>query len=46
MGTVTHGIGTARALQESRTEGAFSALCMGLTAVSTSILVPVLLLVL
>lgn len=46
MGSVTHGIGTARALQESRTEGAFSALCMGLTAVATSILVPLLLLVL
>ena len=46
MGSVTHGIGTARALQESRTEGAFSALCMGLTAVATSVLVPLLLLVL
>ncbi len=46
MGSVSHGIGTARALQESRTEGAFSALCMGLTAVTTSVLVPLLLLVL
>ncbi|MCX6398135.1 MAG: LrgB family protein [Propionibacteriales bacterium] len=46
MGSVTHGIGTARALQESRTEGAFSALCMGLTAVATSALVPLLLLTL
>ncbi len=46
MGSVSHGIGTARALQESRTEGAFSALCMGLTAVATSVLVPLLLLVL
>ena len=46
MGSVTHGIGTARALQESRTEGAFSALCMGLTAVATSVLVPILVLVL
>lgn len=44
MGSVSHGIGTARALQESRTEGAFSALCMGLTAVATSVLVPLLLL--
>ncbi len=43
MGSVSHGIGTARALQESRTEGAFSALCMGLTAVATSVLVPLLL---
>ncbi|MFL6155312.1 MAG: LrgB family protein [Marmoricola sp.] len=46
MGSVTHGIGTARALAESRTEGAFSALCMGLTAVATSVLVPLLVLVL
>jgi predicted murein hydrolase (TIGR00659 family) len=46
MGSVSHGIGTARALQESRTEGAFSALCMGLTALATSVLVPLLLLVL
>lgn len=45
MGSVTHGIGTARALQESRTEGAFSALCMGLSAVATSVLVPLVLLV-
>ncbi|MCW2787059.1 MAG: hypothetical protein JWP74_3576 [Marmoricola sp.] len=44
MGSVSHGIGTARALQESRTEGAFSALCMGLTAVATSVLVPILIL--
>jgi predicted murein hydrolase (TIGR00659 family) len=42
LGTVTHGIGTARALAESRTEGAFSALCMGLAAVATSALVPIL----
>jgi predicted murein hydrolase (TIGR00659 family) len=46
MGSTAHGIGTARALQESRTEGAFSALCMGLTAVATSVLVPLLVLVL
>jgi len=44
LGTVTHGIGTARALAESRTEGAFSALCMGLAAVTTSVLVPILVL--
>jgi predicted murein hydrolase (TIGR00659 family) len=44
LGTVTHGIGTARALAESRTEGAFSALCMGLAAVATSVLVPILVL--
>ncbi|RNL61111.1 LrgB family protein [Nocardioides marmoriginsengisoli] len=42
IGSTAHGIGTSRALQESRTEGAFSALCMGLTAVVTSVLVPLL----
>ncbi|MGZ6831292.1 MAG: LrgB family protein [Nocardioidaceae bacterium] len=46
LGAVSHGIGTSRALHESRTEGAFSALAMGLTALATSVLVPVLLLVL
>ncbi|MFL6153275.1 MAG: LrgB family protein [Ornithinibacter sp.] len=44
LGAVAHGIGTSRALNESRTEGAFSALSMGLTALATSVLVPVLLL--
>lgn len=43
LGAVSHGIGTSRALQESRTEGAFSALSMALTALATSVLVPVLL---
>ncbi len=46
IGSVSHGIGTARALHESRTEGAFSGLAMGLTALATSVLLPVLLLVL
>jgi predicted murein hydrolase (TIGR00659 family) len=46
LGAASHGIGTSRALQESRTEGAFSALSMALTALATSILVPVVLLVL
>lgn len=41
LGTVSHGIGTSRALQESRTEGAFSALSMALSALATSVLVPV-----
>jgi predicted murein hydrolase (TIGR00659 family) len=41
LGAVSHGIGTSRALQESRTEGAFSALSMALTALATSVLVPV-----
>jgi predicted murein hydrolase (TIGR00659 family) len=44
LGAVAHGIGTSRALLESRTEGAFSALSMALSALATSILVPVLLL--
>lgn len=46
LGAVSHGIGTSRALQESRTEGAFSALSMALTALATSLLVPLVLLVL
>ena len=46
LGAVSHGIGTARALQESRTEGAFSALSMALSALATSVLVPLVLLVL
>ena len=41
LGAVSHGVGTSRALQESRTEGAFSALAMALTALVTSVLVPV-----
>ncbi|MGO4256187.1 LrgB family protein [Marmoricola sp. RAF53] len=45
MGTVGHGISTARALHESRTEGAFSALAMALSALVTSVLVPLLVLV-
>ena len=43
LGAVSHGIGTSRALHESRTEGAFSALSMALTALATSLLVPLLL---
>lgn len=46
LGAASHGIGTSRALHESRTEGAFSALSMALTALATSVLVPVVLLVL
>lgn len=42
MGTASHGIGTARALQESETAGAFSGLAMGLNGVITAILVPIL----
>jgi predicted murein hydrolase (TIGR00659 family) len=43
MGSVSHGIGTSRALAEDRTEGAFSGLAMGLTAVATSVVVALLL---
>lgn len=43
IGAVSHGIGTSRALRESETEGAFSGLSMGLTALATSLLVAVLL---
>ena len=43
LGAVSHGIGTSRALRESETEGAFAGLSMGLTALVTSLLVPVLL---
>jgi predicted murein hydrolase (TIGR00659 family) len=43
LGAASHGIGTSRALREDETEGAFSGLAMGLTALATSLLVPVLL---
>lgn len=43
IGAVSHGIGTSRALVEDETEGAFAGLSMGLTALATSILLPVLL---
>jgi predicted murein hydrolase (TIGR00659 family) len=42
LGAVSHGIGTSRALVEDETEGAFAGLSMGLTALATSILLPVL----
>lgn len=42
IGAVSHGIGTSRALRESQTEGAFSGLAMGLTALATSLLMPLL----
>jgi putative effector of murein hydrolase len=45
LGAVSHGIGTSRALLESRTEGAFSGLSMALTALATSALVPLVLLI-
>jgi predicted murein hydrolase (TIGR00659 family) len=40
MGTASHGIGTARALQINEVAGAFSGLAMGLNAVATAILLP------
>lgn len=46
LGSVSHGIGTSRALHESETEGAFSGLAMGLTALATSLWLPLVLLVL
>lgn len=46
LGATSHGIGTSRALAEDETEGAFSGLSMGLTALATSMLLPVLLLLL
>ena len=40
MGTASHGIGTARALQVNEEAGAFSGLAMGLNALATAILLP------
>ncbi len=42
MGTASHGIGTARALQINELAGAFSGLAMGLNALATAILLPLL----
>ncbi|MDP2121515.1 MAG: LrgB family protein [Hoeflea sp.] len=42
MGTASHGIGTARALEASELAGAFSGLAMGLNALATAILLPIL----
>lgn len=42
MGTASHGIGTARALQVNELAGAFAGLAMGLNALATAILLPVL----
>ncbi|MCR6630737.1 MAG: LrgB family protein [Magnetospirillum sp.] len=42
MGTAAHGIGTARAIQLGEVTGAFSGLAMGLTAIATTIVVPLL----
>jgi predicted murein hydrolase (TIGR00659 family) len=42
LGVASHGLGTARALEMGETAGAFSGLGMGLNAVATSVLVPLL----
>ena len=42
MGTAAHGIGTARALSVNATAGAFSGLAMGLNALATALLLPLL----
>ena len=46
LGVAAHGIGTARAFQVSQTAGVFSGLGMGLNAVLTSLLAPLVLLLL
>jgi len=40
LGTAAHGIGTARAFQESEEAGAFSGLAMGLCGLATAVLFP------
>ncbi len=40
LGTASHGIGTARALQSSDVAGAFAGLAMGLNALATALLLP------
>lgn len=40
MGTASHGIGTARALQVNEVAGAFAGLAMGLNALATAALLP------
>ena len=42
IGTASHGIGTARALQVNELAGAFSGLAMGLNALATAIILPLL----
>lgn len=42
MGTASHGIGTARALQVNEVAGAFAGLAMGLNGVATALLLPIL----
>jgi putative effector of murein hydrolase len=42
LGTASHGIGTARALSVNAEAGAFAALAMGLNALGTALLLPLL----
>ena len=42
VGTASHGIGRARALQVNEVDGAFSGLAMGLNALATALLLPLL----
>jgi putative effector of murein hydrolase len=42
MGTASHGIGTARAMQVNEVAGAFSGLAMGMNALATAIWLPLL----
>ena len=42
MGTAAHGIGTARALQVSQVAGAFAGIAIGLNALATALLLPLL----
>ncbi|MFT8243388.1 LrgB family protein [Roseomonas sp. BN140053] len=42
IGTASHGIGTARAIQANPVAGAFSGLAMGLNALATALLLPLL----
>jgi len=46
IGAASHGIGTSRALEEHENEGAFAGLAMGLNALATALLLPLLLAVL
>jgi predicted murein hydrolase (TIGR00659 family) len=42
IGAASHGVGTARAIQISEVAGAFSGLAMGLNALATALLLPIL----
>lgn len=46
MGTASHGLGTARALEEGEIQGAMSGLSVGLTGLTTAILIPLIIQVL